>query len=527
MINKFRYMLSIAIIAFTFFEPVFAVKAIPISKDNPEYQILIGRFPDVDAIMDQLTSAKSRDSIPAILKVRFDGIPECAIFLSGQNTYPSGGICPLSIFQKDAFEKEAAQLLSSHSFPLEKFNFAMLLVAEKSNILGKAGRLSEQRATLEKKYRNLEQFEKETRESGDRFEKLEKAAKYLNELCLVRQEAIKYLMDYAYEISLWEQLSKIYVGSAYAKDAATSDIDSIKKVIETIDGHKGEAAEVMRFIEKDPFFAQFLLCYGGGSSPKEDEKQAQAGFLKLFCRYWEKEAEDALIFKILQNLEKYDRIPRVIEIYGNKDPCFQCQVKLQWLADNLAKKIIDARKRHSLPIPTRAPEEKLTILYYAKDECQAPCLHVPLGKIAPWKLATRKESEMGQIMRFEFIEGDMKSLPVRAFTPLSMRMLRGGYSGKIVSIDNKKKILAVEITESKVEWPPTEVQLTIDTPEELCAFYNRKKIYIGSLQPLGPLHLEPNQYIRFEIIDDRTMDTELSKKGGVFGVADGISVLPR
>jgi hypothetical protein len=430
-INKLKCVLLVGILFFVFLKPVFAVHASPIpeDKENPEYQAFIRNFPDVDVIIEKITSGKIRDaaSIPAILRVSFDGIPEYATFLSGRHTYPAGGICPTSIFQEDIFEQEA-HLLSKYDFPIAKFNFATFLIGPvnngKTDVSRKIGEIARQLQVLKTICRVLQNSKMEMEEETDEysFAKFEKRNRYLNRLCEARQEAIKYLEIYV-QLSRWERVSNDYLRSEAIKDVPAKEIGKIEEDIQKIGEYKKlEGQQIKGLLEpfvNDGFFPNLYCGLFAEPITFNFERDANEFLLELFCRQWGKEAEDALIFNILQNLEKYGRIPEVIEIYGNKDPCFQCQVKLQWLADNLTKMIVQTRAEYGLPALTHEPGKKLTIKYYAKEEYQGPCLHVGMGEIGSRKLTTRKVSDIGQIMKFEFIEGDTESQPISVYAPFS------------------------------------------------------------------------------------------------------------
>ncbi|MDR1057662.1 MAG: hypothetical protein LBL17_03805 [Coxiellaceae bacterium] len=182
---------------------------------------------------------------------------------------------------------------------------------------------------------------------------------------------------------------------------------------------------------------------------------------KLFCRYWAKEAEDALIFEILQKVKKYGSYLNKIEIYGNRDSCFQCQAKLQWLTTYL----------------------NLYILDYAQEEFQTTYLVNPDKDVVSCKLATRQETDIDNIVKFELSPGDR--FPIRAFTPASMKMMKGQYTGIIRSIDASKNILRVEIIQIAEEYHSKE-NSSVNTKEELIKLNNRKTVCIGFKGTLEP-----------------------------------------
>lgn len=95
----------------------------------------------------------------------------------------------------------------------------------------------------------------------------------------------------------------------------------------------------------------------------EDPKFQNNRFMRFFCKIWGREAEDAFIHHIFdkQLFTKFSADltrPIQIDIYGTEDPCFQCQIKLQWLANLLSEK-------------NNSSEVK--ICYYSQDNYNGPC----------------------------------------------------------------------------------------------------------------------------------------------------------
>jgi hypothetical protein len=231
-----------------------------------------------------------------------------------------------------------------------------------------------------------------------------------------------------------------------------------------------------------------------------DERELQ---LRLYCKYWGNHAEDALIYRVLQNLNAYGRSPNKIEIYGNKDPCFQCQVKLQWLADYL----------------------KTTIVYYSNDAYHGPCLHIDAPCMVVNYFSTRPQRESGKIKKFTFERDDPFLHPLEAFIApidtlrekdlLKPRMLMGDYEGTVLEVLKSAeggvllKIAIDRILSTSLLYQPGKIPIDseIRLPEnltELCKLYNRKKnVYIYVPQELAGLPFSTKNCISFRLIDNR------------------------
>jgi len=92
------------------------------------------------------------------------------------------------------------------------------------------------------------------------------------------------------------------------------------------------------------------------TEPKDINQQS----LELLCWYFGADAEDALIHKLLSEIEFLGNLPKEIEIFGDKDPCPQCQFKLQWLADEIKRK------------STGSDDSPVKVCYYAEKSYGAP-----------------------------------------------------------------------------------------------------------------------------------------------------------
>ncbi|EKE01153.1 MAG: hypothetical protein ACD_21C00202G0002 [uncultured bacterium] len=445
MINKFKCILliSIGVIAFVSFESAFAVRVssireisesdtkgpIPTEYLTPdEYQRLLKCFSDIDAIVEQLKQKKDEDpekkkAEPVVLKVGFNYMPQYAIFLSGQYAYPVGGICPSSIFEEDAYER----ILSDNKFPFDRFSTAYLLEEGVEEIKrGVVSSLTSLILTVGEQYKEVQKHSNTAKSCSNNPGQLQKSLTMLDKaLSAAHQQAREYLSGYVSKVLPLEQLHLYAHEQGYTKEKLS--VTSFKSIDDVI--------YAMSAIRKDQYLASSLepliLSYDAQIQPLQTVK-----FSTLFCRHCGRHAEDALIYEILRNLEKYDEIPEVIEIYGNKDPCFQCQIKLQWLADNLAGMIESARsdglpqliistkvsaegKEEIVKLPLTADNKgkrvKLEIVYYSKNAFKGPCF-VDLSKLdmkAPEskEFVTRTESERSEtleenpILKFKFTEG--------------------------------------------------------------------------------------------------------------------------
>jgi len=147
--------------------------------------------------------------------------------------------------------------------------------------------------------------------------------------------------------------------------------------------------------------------------------------LQLFVNKWGKHAEDAFIHQFLQQLDKRNsisekiEIPKKIEIYGTEDPCFQCQMKLQWLANSYVKLIHIHNKKLSSATPPQhveisTPPQHLEICYYAKNRFNGMCVcSNPNKKFEgtvsssdnPYERTskTRPRSLKGKLLKFTFV----------------------------------------------------------------------------------------------------------------------------
>jgi hypothetical protein len=252
--------------------------------------------------------------------------------------------------------------------------------------------------------------------------------------------------------------------------------------------------------------------------------------LRLYCKYWGSHAEDALIYKMLLGLKEDPnaKIPKVIEIYGNKDPCFQCQIKLQWLVDLLAH---EDKSEH-------------IIHYYSKEEFIDQCLYVDLPQMVTNCFTTRKPEEKNKIKKFTFVSGNELSHPLELFVApydiledfLKDRMLSGEYEGKIIQVEKIEERIILQIKITKIlcaslacEQDSNKIHIEQNIPvselDKLKNFYNKgKKVYI-LLPPNSTLdEFKINDQITFKLSEnykniEQKWASNLKERKGNFGEA--------
>lgn len=118
--------------------------------------------------------------------------------------------------------------------------------------------------------------------------------------------------------------------------------------------------------------------------------------MELFCAQHCGHTEDALIHKTMQEIENFGKVPGKIEIFGNIDPCPQCQIKLQWLADILPKKIAEKTGAKNPGC--------LEICYYSKHQHGEHCI---VSNCFGKDLSTRRGNENNKLKVFIFSTGDL------------------------------------------------------------------------------------------------------------------------
>lgn len=130
---------------------------------------------------------------------------------------------------------------------------------------------------------------------------------------------------------------------------------------------------------------------------------------KLFLQRWGREAEDALIFQLLRHVEKCKNIPTKIEIYGTLDPCFQCQIKLQWMADLLGGELKIARGNRKIKfyqngLIKEKHGQEVQIHYFSKKGIETNCVidKLPSNVVRTDSYTTRMASEKGKLKKFYF-----------------------------------------------------------------------------------------------------------------------------
>ena len=540
-VNKFLWLICVIIF---YCSSVFAVQVQIIEIGHRDYK-------KVNAYIDEV--AQKAGESTTVLKVYINDYPE-VVFSSGKNKIP-GSMRPEDFFKDDSFHQEAACLLYEHNFPIDKFYFPMILEKGISNVSQMNGKGVRLFTGLEKNLFALKALKASLDVLRDPSMEIPKGVieeRIGTTQISVQKDVKDYVGEKGAEEEIWLLCEKLFQASYHDIEVPPG---TPKSIFEEIEFKNKTIGSRISMLDKEKKILPIIL-----SSLPESERELKVWLeksvidikdnselremqLRLYCRYWGKHAEDALIYKILTRFRDYRQIPRVIEIYGSEDPCFQCQIKLQWLADHLAEISSKFGGINTTPI---------TIIYYSKRGACAQCLYIGMPPLVVNCFTTRKPEEISKIKQFVFIAQDSSSSsssssshPLEAFmAPIKIlkankllrpRMLSGQYEGEILEVtksDDGGVILKIEIKrilhaslayqpEGVIPVNPEICQL--DDLDELCKLYNSKKkvcIYLSPKTIPSGQQFDKNSKISFNIVDnieDVPQELEEIGKDGFYG----------
>lgn len=489
MIRKLKTLLLIAFFIF------------PVVAFSVGYEIIDDVHPRYNEIIQRLPKQKAS---PAILHVYFDGIPYGNRFLSGSNKPKMGDICPALLFSNkpnpnpDKFAEKAATLLGKHMFPIDRFNSVIILWEGLKN-KGTEKNINQLESTLITLVGVLKRVK--SAEDKKEYNPLKKKISVYTQTNSFLSKLKEYL-EKRKEIYKWEQAWK---QTQYAKNYLSpeeqkyiksynyaNEIDEFyKKIQEHHDKLKGATGVKEQIHTYEKYYIE----------PKQDPYKLK---LKCFCDIRGKHAEDALILSVLQKLQNYSKIPLIIEIYGSEDPCFQCQVKLQWFS--------------SILVGNSQPP--IEIYYYSKNGFEGNCLYadVQIEKdMGKEKFRTRPLIDEGKLAKFTFTNNgnDTQYEPLLFSFPKKMSM--GIYEGKVIK-KSGKNTYNVKVTEI--------VNLKKDKEEHkkvLEAFYQSREYIAVRLET--DKGLNKDDIIKFEVIEDRSEGIPDTSKATFFVLANLITVI--
>lgn len=348
------------------------------------------------------TSGKlKKESDPVFLRVSFDGaLPDSILFASGEGLSCVNSVNPSNVHQtgmvrRNNFEQDYLHVLARNGFAFDDIDyFALLRRMEKSDIDHDLNDIRTQAVTLETEYNQRCAFLSETEapDMKSQIEHLGCMGKLQTQYC----EYLVHMVRAGTPLSNWLSI-KDYCDRVYGSDKSDEKVNHIHASIDReFQKRKDVLTEVSRILPQAVVTATAPAIESAPMVERDSEAH-----LKLFIQNWGKHAEDALILQILDNVRKFGKIPKKIEIYGTKDPCFHCQMKLQWLADLLRGKIERAEMNQFIKVTEPSPETE--ICYYSKKDFESECvmMQVPTTQKSR-RYTTRTLNELNKIKVFNF-----------------------------------------------------------------------------------------------------------------------------
>lgn len=331
-IKAIFYLLSV----YVFCSSVFAIKVVVI-EDPSERQQIFTR-------LGALKSTEDKDKV--ILQVQIDGL--------AYNKYSSGSI-------KSGINKEAiyvdsykgnehtveayAQELRKRGFPHE--SISLLIILEHGFPRAPDDMIQKLKQAHDLVIKQSEELKRQEQEGI--FDVRDVITVYTDTRKATDEKLQRYVQErYKPQYDLWIRAAQSYRGE---EGTLTKPAQEAVSQIEALDNSVYKAVSFPKL------------------RPIASEDEAVKVKLELFCNQWGSHAEDAFIRKLLYDVKSnnFSRVPRTIDIYGTKDPCFQCQVKLQWLANALKKEF------SQLLSLTDQKNYNLVIRYFSKDSFTTQC----------------------------------------------------------------------------------------------------------------------------------------------------------
>ncbi|EKE01165.1 MAG: hypothetical protein ACD_21C00201G0003 [uncultured bacterium] len=294
-----------------------------------------------------------------VLQVYIDDIPYCFRFLSGNNKKLDRDVCPKKMFataagcsDEDAFLNGAAGLLKTDDWKMfDKFNIDFMLRRAWLQQVDKLKNSDECLRVLNSTWSIAEASRKQACGKTITPETIDDLARTLKEYLGNKDHYLK-LRGL---INFWSNTYELFNQKGGICEPAVKNYDE----------------RIKESFVNCP--AQQIGCEESESGTPSDPEELARYEFKLGMWLLEKSsgqhAEDAVIFSILSDIESGDikKQIKTIEIYGSKDPCFVCQVKLQHLANTLNRRI-QAKNPES-----NTENTKLTIYYYSNRQCKMHC----------------------------------------------------------------------------------------------------------------------------------------------------------
>lgn len=397
-LNKKLHLFLWVVLCF-FSDITFAVRITYVLVSDPTFNLI-----DCELLPHPDTSGKlKKESDPVFLRIVFDdGPPDSTLFASGEGLSCVTTVNPSTIFQtgvvrKDSFEEDYMHVLGRNGFAFNSVDyFALLRKMEKSDIDHDLNGIRTSARNLQAEYRQrcefLTEAQARTFDTKRQIEHLAAMGRLQTQYCEYLVHMVRAGTPLSNWLSIKEYCDRTYPGKEEEK---------VSGILRAIEKEFQERKKILIEVTKilPPEVVRVTAPSIEGAPVVETDRDAH---VKLFLQNWGKHAEDALILQVIDNVRKFGKIPKKITIYGTKDPCFHCQMKLQWLADLLRKRIVGADLNQFIQTADASPE--VEICYYSKKEFESECvmMQVPTAQKSR-HYTTRTMQELNGIKKFSFV----------------------------------------------------------------------------------------------------------------------------